>query len=80
MMPPQSTHTREWSARLRKALPEISVVVAENDAEASEAIGAADAAFGTVPSQLLPRAAKLTWLQAPHAAPPRFYYRPDAHR
>jgi hypothetical protein len=46
MMPPQSTHTREWSARLRKALPEISVVVAENDAEASEAIGAADAAFG----------------------------------
>ena len=47
MMPPQSTHTREWGARLRKALPEISVVVAQNDAEAAEAIGAADAAFGT---------------------------------
>src|SRR5688572_4560613 len=76
MMPPQSTHTREWSARLRKALPEISVVVAENDAEASEAIGAADAAFGTVPSQLLPRAAKLKWLQAPHAAPPAGFYYP----
>lgn len=77
MMPPQSTHTREWSARLRKALPEVSVVVAENDAEASEAIGAADAAFGTVPPQLLPRAAKLKWLQAPHAAPPAGYYYPD---
>ena len=76
MMPPQSTHTREWSARLRKALPEISVVVAENDAEASEAIGAADAAFGTVPSQLMPRAARLKWLQAPHAAPPAGFYYP----
>ena len=76
MMPPQTTHTREWGARLRKALPEISVVVAENDAEASEAIVSADAAFGTIPSQLLPRAAKLKWLQAPHAAPPAGFYYP----
>ena len=76
MMPPQTTHTREWGARLRKALPEVSVVVAENDAEAAEAIASADAAFGTVPSQLLLRAAKLKWLQAPHAAQPAGFYYP----
>lgn len=76
MLPPQTTHTREWGVRLRKDIPQISVVVAENDAEAAEAIGTADAAFGTLPPELLPKASRLKWLQAPHAAPPAGFYHP----
>ena len=76
MMPPQTTHTLEWGARLRKALPEVSVVIAETEAEAAEAIGTADAAFGTLPAELLAKAGRLKWLQAPHAAPPAGFYYP----
>ena len=46
MLPPQTAHTRDWGARLQKDFPRISVVVAESETEASEAIAGADAAFG----------------------------------
>src|SRR5687768_4019002 len=74
MLPPQTVHTREWGARLQNDFPQISVVVAESETEASEAIAAADAAFGTLAPALLPNAARLKWLQAPHAAPPAGFY------
>ena len=76
MLPPQTAHTREWGERLRKDFPQITVVVAENEAEAGEAIDAADAAFGTLPPALLSKASRLKWLQAPHAAPPAGFYYP----
>jgi hypothetical protein len=34
MLPPQSPTTREWAARLAAALPELTVVVAEDVARA----------------------------------------------
>ncbi len=76
MLPPQSDKTRAWSKRLQEAVPSLTVVVAETDADAARAIGNADAAFGTMPDALLAKAGRLRWLQAPQAAPPAGYYTP----
>ncbi len=77
MLPPQTEKTREWGARLAAALPELKVVVAENQTHAAGVIAHADAAFGVIPPDLLPRATQLRWLQAPQAAPPAGYYYPE---
>jgi phosphoglycerate dehydrogenase-like enzyme len=76
MLPPQTATTRAWAARLGAAVPELTIVVAESEAEAAQAVATADAAFGTMPDALLARAARLRWLQAPQAAPPAGYYTP----
>ena len=70
MLPPQTRVTREWAKRLAAAQPNVSVIVAENEAGAAAAIARADAAFGTVSPALLRAASKLRWIQAPQAAPP----------
>ncbi len=77
MLPPQSDKTREWGARLAAALPELDVVVAEDRGRAEQAIETAEAAFGTIPPELLRRARQLRWLQAPQAAPPAGFYYPE---
>jgi phosphoglycerate dehydrogenase-like enzyme len=77
MLPPQSPTTRKWAASLAVALPELSVVVADDDAAAEKAIADADAAFGTLPPALVSRAGRLRWLQAPQAAPPAGFYSPE---
>jgi phosphoglycerate dehydrogenase-like enzyme len=77
MLPPQSETTREWAKRLGAALPELSIVVAEDIEQAARAVGQAEAAFGTMPPALLRQAARLRWLQAPQAAPPAGYYYPE---
>ena len=77
MLPPQSATTRAWAERVRTALPDLTVVVAETEADATRVIGDADAAFGTMPDALLRQAKRLRWLQAPQAAPPAGYYTPD---
>jgi phosphoglycerate dehydrogenase-like enzyme len=76
MLPPQTPTTRAWAARLAAALPELSVVVAETEADAAQAVGNADVAFGTMPDALLREARGIRWLQAPQAAPPAGYYTP----
>jgi phosphoglycerate dehydrogenase-like enzyme len=56
-------------------LPEYQIVVPETDADAKGEIADADAAYGWVPPELLPSAAKLRWLQSPAVAPkPGYYY------
>jgi phosphoglycerate dehydrogenase-like enzyme len=77
MLPPQTPITREWAKRLAAAQPNVSLIVAENEAEAAGAIAGADAAFGTVPPTLLRAASKLRWIQAPQAAPPAGWYYPE---
>jgi len=77
MLPPQTEKTREWGARLADALPDLKVVVTENHTHAAGVIGHADAAFGTIPPDLLREARRLRWLQAPQAAPPAGYYYPE---
>src|SRR5207302_11441028 len=77
MLPPQSAKTRDWAARVAAALPALTVVVAETEAEAARAAPGAEAAFGTLPPALVRTAAKLRWLQSPQAAPPAGYYTPE---
>ena len=77
MLPPQTSTTREWAKRLAAALPELSVVVAEDGAEAAGAVGRAEAAFGTMQPALLREASRLRWIQAPQAAPPAGWYYPE---
>ena len=74
MLPPQTATTRGWARRLAETVPELSVVVAETEADAAAAARDADAAFGTMPDTLLRDARRLRWLQAPQAAPPAGYY------
>jgi phosphoglycerate dehydrogenase-like enzyme len=77
MAPPQTPTTRAWAARIAAALPELTVVVAETPDDAVRAAPDADAAFGTIPPELLRIAKRLRWLQAPQAAPPAGYYYPE---
>jgi len=77
MLPPQTPTTRQWAKRLAAAVSELAVVVAEDAAEAAAKIGDADAAYGTLPRDLVPRAGRLRWLQAPQAAPPAGWYYPE---
>ncbi len=77
MLPPQSAKTREWAAGVAAALPELTVVVAGDQAEAGKTVASAEAAFGTMPPELLRQAVRLRWLQAPQAAPPAGYYYPE---
>jgi phosphoglycerate dehydrogenase-like enzyme len=77
MLPPQSTLTRQWARRLNDTVPGLKLIVAEDMDAAAAAIGTADAAFGTLPAELLAKARRLRWLQAPQAAPPAGYYYPE---
>jgi phosphoglycerate dehydrogenase-like enzyme len=77
MAPPQTPTTRTWAARIAAAVPDLTVVVAETPADAERAAPDADAAFGTLPPDLLRTAKRLRWLQAPQAAPPAGYYSPE---
>ena len=77
MLPPQSDLTRDWGRRLAAALPDIRVVVAEDNTQAEPAIADAEAAYGVLPRDLLAKARRLRWLQSPQAAPPAGYYYPE---
>ncbi|MBA2447924.1 MAG: D-2-hydroxyacid dehydrogenase [Chloroflexi bacterium] len=76
-LPPQRDTTRAWAASLAEAVPEADIVVAESDQDARREIADADAAFGTISRELLERAERLRWLQAPAIAPPAGYYYPE---
>src|SRR5258705_1270908 len=80
MPPPQTATTREWAARVATALPELTVVIAEDEAQAAREIVRAEPAFGTPSPALLRQAGRLRWLQAPQAAPPAGYYHDDLIR
>ena len=77
MLPPQSDTTRSWADRLRRDSPDMRIVVAEDAQQAAHTLPEAEAAYGTLPPDLLPLAAKLRWLQAPQAAPPAGFYYPE---
>jgi len=77
MLPPQSDTTRAWGKRLTERVPEARVIVAEDMATAEREIVDADAAFGWLSADLLSRATRLRWLQAPQAAPAAGYYYPE---
>jgi phosphoglycerate dehydrogenase-like enzyme len=74
MLPPQTDLTRQWARRLSDSVPGMKLILAENADAAANAIVTVDAAFGTLPADLLAKARRLRWLQAPQAAPPAGYY------
>lgn len=76
MLPPQTDITLGWARRLAATLPEVEVVVAEGVQQAQHEIVDADAAYGVLTPDLLARATRLRWLQAPQAAPPEGFYFP----
>ena len=77
MLPPQASTTRDWAKRLADMVPETRVVVAEDADTAAREIVDAEAAFGWLGGDLLSKATRLRWLQAPQAAPPAGYYYPE---
>lgn len=77
MLPPQSAITRNWAQQLATQAPEVRVVVAEDAETAAREIVDAEGAFGHLPRELLAKATRLRWLQAPQAAPAAGYYYPE---
>jgi phosphoglycerate dehydrogenase-like enzyme len=55
----------------------VRVLEPETLDEAKRAIRDAEAAFGTLPPEVLAEARRLRWLQAPNAAPPAGFYYPE---
>jgi phosphoglycerate dehydrogenase-like enzyme len=75
LVPPQDDETAGWPARLAEAIPGGTVLRPATTEEAEKALREADAAYGVLPEDLLRRAEKLRWLQAPAAGPaPGFYH------
>ncbi len=74
MLPPQTDLTRQWARRLSESVPGMKLVLAEDPKPPLRRSSTADAAFGTLPAELLAKARRLRWLQAPQAAPPAGYY------
>ena len=56
-----------WPDKIRRAVPGVQVEAFGSPAAAQAAIIDADAAYGTVPRDLLARAARLRWIAAPRA-------------
>ena len=77
MLPPQTAVTRNWAKALTEQVPEVRVVVAEDPETAAREIVDADAAFGWLTADLLAKATRIRWLQAPQAAPAAGYYYPE---
>src|SRR5690348_9453617 len=77
MLPPQTDTTRRWAKRLLELVPKTRVIVAEDANTAAREIVDAEAAFGWLDNELLSKAKRLRWLQAPQAAPPAGYYYPE---
>ena len=75
-LPPQTDTTREWAGRMAREVKDADVFVAESLEQARKEIVNADAAFGTIPPEVLKLAGKLRWLAAPAIAPPAGYYYP----
>ncbi|MET9245722.1 D-2-hydroxyacid dehydrogenase [Nonomuraea sp. NPDC003709] len=76
LLPPHDPATAGWRARLEQAVPELVVLQPETQEEAARALAEADAAYGTLPADLLAHAGRLRWLQAPQAGPPPGFYHP----
>src|SRR5438270_10830174 len=56
-----------WPAKIRRAVPGVVVNTYSDPQDALDDIADADAAYGTVPPELLARARKLRWICAARA-------------
>jgi phosphoglycerate dehydrogenase-like enzyme len=76
VMPPIDDLHRAFAVRLANDLPGLEVVAPETLEDARRELPDADAAFGWIPPDLLPRANRLRWLQNPDAGPRAGYFYP----
>ena len=77
MMPPHTSVRRDWARRIAQDEVGVRVLQPETPEEAARDIADADAAFGTIPPEVLAAARRLRWLQAPQMAPPAGFYYPE---
>jgi phosphoglycerate dehydrogenase-like enzyme len=77
MMPPHTPVRRDWAARAAQDEVGVRVLQPETLEEAIRDIADAEAAFGTIPPEVLAAARRLRWLQAPQIAPPAGFYYPE---
>lgn len=77
MLPPIDDDIREWVVRMREELPELDVVIVEDEADAPQQLADADAAYGWVPPEVLPSVERLRLLQNPYAGPFVGWYYPE---
>jgi len=75
LLPPMDQE--HWAAAVQAAVPDAQVVICHTAEEATVAIVDADAALGTLSPEVLARATRLRWLQAPAAGPPAGWYYPE---
>jgi phosphoglycerate dehydrogenase-like enzyme len=80
MLPPQSITSLSWADRLATELPDVTVLTPADTAEAVPGLQRADAAFGSLPEELVQYADRLRWLQAPAAGPPTGFYNAELVR
>ena len=59
----------DWPEKIRTVVPDCDVQMFDSAEAALDAIVEADAAYGNIGPELLQRARKLRWIQAPAAAP-----------
>lgn len=76
MMPPQDPVRQGWAARVAQEDIGVRVLQPQSIEEAMHDIVEADAAFGALPAEVLAKATRLRWLQAPQIAPPAGFYHP----
>jgi len=72
ILPPNTQ--KDWPQKIKAVVPDAEVLLFDRWEDALEEIQDADAAYGNVVPELLARAKKLRWIQAPAAAPPAGYY------
>lgn len=73
ILPP--LHDLRWAEDLQKALPGSTVQAFDHPDQAASALEEADAVYGFVPPNLLPRAKKLRWIHCYGTGPdPSFFY------
>ena len=76
LLPPIDDVMRDWAEQLRVALPELDVVIADDETQAARELVDADGAYGGVAPEVLPTLERLRLLQNPFAGPPPGYYYP----
>ncbi|MXV79653.1 MAG: D-2-hydroxyacid dehydrogenase [Chloroflexi bacterium] len=77
MLPPIDDDIREWAAKMREELPNLDVVIVEDETDAPQELTDADGAYGWVPPEVLPSIERLQLLQNPFAGPPVGWYYPE---
>ncbi len=77
MLPPIDDDMRGWAAQMREELPDLDVVIVEDEADAARQLSDADAAYGWVPPEVLPSVERLRLLQNPYAGPFVGWYYPE---